>query len=144
MPSPTDQQLSSPLSPYVHIFFIPYTPVLTIFTLYSQASRLSMNIRALTVERGIATLATQSRLSTLFSFSSHNRAGAGGTSSVDVISSPTGIPARQGEDSEELEGGFYDEEDDDSDACFEERDNAEDEEIILEDRSVIRRGEDVE
>jgi hypothetical protein len=101
-----------------------------------------MNIRALTVERGIATLAHQSRLSTLFSFSSHggrNRHNAGvgevGASSVDAI--PTGIqvPARQQE--EEL-GGYYD--DDDSDAWFEER---EDGEIIQEDRSM-NRVEDVE
>ena len=107
-----------------------------------------MNIRALTVERGITTLAHQSRLSTLFSFStSHsgrNRHNAGvgdvGTRSVDAISSPTGIPARQEE--EELEGGYYDDEDDD-DAWFEERDNNhEDEEIMEEERSMTRRGEE--
>ena len=84
-----------------------------------------MNIRAITVDRGIAALAYQSRLSTLFSFSSHgscNRHNTGvgeiGTSSVDVILSPTlaGIAARQEE--EELEGGYYD--DEDNDAWFEE------------------------
>ena len=100
-----------------------------------------MNIRAVTVERGIATLAHQSRPSILFSFSSHRgrhnaSVGQVGASSADAISSPTGIPARQEED--ELEGGFYDDEDDE----FEERDNDhEDEEII----QVARRGEvDVE
>ena len=105
-----------------------------------------MNIRAVTVERGIATLAHQSRPSILFSFSSHRRGRHNasveqvGASSADAISSPTGIPARQEE--EELEGGFYDDEDDD--AWFEERDNDhhdEDEEMI----QVARRGEvDVE
>ena len=108
-----------------------------------------MNIRALTVERGITTLTNQSRLSTLFSFSSHggrNRRNAGarevGASSVDVIPSPTGIPARQEE--KELEGGYYDDEDDD--AWFEERDNdgLGNEEIIQEDRNMSRRGGDVE
>lgn len=104
-----------------------------------------MNIRALTVERGITTLAHQSHLSTLFSFSSHGghnhsrNAGGGevGAGSVDAISSPTRIPVRQGE--EELEGGYYD--DEDNDAWFEERDNDEDEEIIQVDRNMIRRGE---
>jgi len=94
-----------------------------------------MNIRAITVERGIATLAHQSRLSTLFSISSHdsrNRHNAGigelGASSVDAISSPTGISVRQEED--ELEGGYDD-------------DDEEEEEIIQEDRSMTR-GEDIE
>jgi hypothetical protein len=100
--------------------------------LYSQASRLSMSIRAITVERGIATLAYQSGLSTIFSsYGSRNRHNAGvgeiGASTVDAISSPTGVPAIQEE--EELEGGYYDDE--------------EDEEIIQEDRSMTR-GEDVE
>ena len=104
-----------------------------------------MNIRAVTVERGIATLAHQSRPSILFSFSSHRgrhnaSVGQVGASSVDAIPSPTGIPA--GQEEGELEGGFYDDEDDD--AFFEERDNDhhdEDEEII----QVARRGEvDVE
>ena len=107
-----------------------------------------MNIRALTVERGIAALAHQSHLSTLFSLSSHSgrnshNAGVGevvGTNSVDVISSPTGIPARQGR--EELEGGYYyDDDDDDNNAWFEVQDNDEDEEIIQEDRSMTRRGD---
>jgi hypothetical protein len=105
------------------------------------------------VERGITTLAHQSRLSTLLSFSSHggrNRHNAGvggvGASSVDAISSPgptsIQVPARQQE--EEFEGGYYD---DDSksvnDAWFAERDDDEDGEIIQEDRSMTR-GEDVE
>ena len=56
---------------------------------------------------------------------------------MDAISSPTGIPA--GQEEGELEGGFYD--DEDEDAWFEERDNDEDGEII----QVARRGEvDVE
>ena len=105
-----------------------------------------MNIRALTVERGITTLAYQSRLSTLFSFStSHsgrNRHNAGvgdvGANSVDAISSPIGIP-----EEEELEGAYYDDDEDDDDAWYEERDNDhEDEEIMEEERSMTRRGED--
>lgn len=111
---------------------------------YFQASRLSMNIRAITVERGIATLANQSRLSSLLPFSSHGSRNRGvgeiGASSVDGISSPAGIPARQEE--EELEGG-YDDDDEDNDARFEERDDDGVEEIIQEDRSMTR-GEDVE
>lgn len=107
-----------------------------------------MSIRALTVERGITTLAHQSCLYTLFSFStSHsgrNRHNAGvgdvGACSVDAISSPTGIPARQEE--KELEGGYYDDEDGD-DAWFKERNNDhEDEDIMEEDRSMTRRGEE--
>ena len=105
-----------------------------------------MNIRALTVERGIATLAHQSRPSILFSFTSSSHGGRNrhnasvgdvpGASSVDGISSPTGVPARQEE--EELEGG-YDDDDEDDDAWFGERDN---DEIILEDRNTTRHGED--
>ena len=100
------------------------------------------------MERGISTLANQSRLSTLFSFSSHGgrnhrSAGVGevGANSVGVISSPEGIPTRQGE--EELEGGYYDDDEDD-DVWFGERRNDEDGEIILEDRNPTRRREDVE
>lgn len=56
------------------------------------ASRLSMNIRAITVERGIATLAQQSRLLALSSRGSGNcnpdNAGAGATSGDDVLSEP--------------------------------------------------------
>ena len=111
---------------------------------YSQASRLSMNIRALTVERGISTLAEQSHLSTLFSFSSRvdrNRRNAGvqvGLGEVGAGSATPGVPARQGE--EELEGGFFDDEDDD--VWFEERhDNEDDEEIVQEDRSIFRPGD---
>ena len=92
-----------------------------------------MNIRAVTVERGIATLAHQSRPSILFSFSSHGgrnphnaSVGQVSASSVDATSSPTDIPA--GQEEEELEGGFYDDEDDD--AWLEERDTDEDGEII--------------
>jgi hypothetical protein len=105
-----------------------------------------MNIRAITVERGIATLAHQTRLSILLSLSSRDpdNAGAGGgrASAVDDVSSPTGISAQRYE--EELEGGYYD--DEDNDAWFEERDEGE--EIQEEDRSVTRtgitRGNDVE
>ena len=100
------------------------------------------------MERGIATLAHQSQPSILFSFSSHggrNRQNASvgqvGASSVDGISSPTGVPAQQEE--EGLEGGYDD--DEDNDAWFGERDNDEDEEIIEVNRSVARCGEvDVE
>ena len=106
-----------------------------------------MNIRALTVERGITTLVHQAHLSTLFSFNSHggrNRDNAGvgevRASSVGVISSLTGIPARQ----EELEGGYYDYEDDDAWFDSEEHDNDEGEEIIQEDRNMAQHGEDVE
>ena len=97
------------------------------------------------MERGITTLAHQSRPSTLFSFSSshggrnrHN-AGVGGANSEDAISPPTRIPARQ---EEELEGGYYDDDDDeDNDAWFEERHVDEDQDIIQEDRSMNRREE---
>ena len=104
-----------------------------------------MNIRALTVERGIATLAHQSHLSTLFSFSSHggrnhHNTGIGevGANSVDAISSPV----QQGEDG--LEGGYYDDEDNDAWFDSEEQDNDEDEEIIQMDRNMTRHGEDAE
>jgi len=67
-----------------------------------------MNIRSLMVERGIATLAHQTHLSTLFSFSrSRNTGDNAGASSVEAISSRLG--ARQ--DSQEiweLEGGHFD------------------------------------
>ena len=92
------------------------------------------------MERGISTLAEQSHLSTLFSFSSRvdrNRRNAGvGLGEVGAAGSATpGVLARQGE--EELEGGFFDDEDDD--AWFEERhDNEDDEEIVQEDRSIVR------
>ena len=103
------------------------------------------------MERGIATLAHQSRPSILFSFTSSNHGGRNrhhdnasvgdvpGASSVDRISSPTGIPARQEE--EELEGGYDDHDDQDDDVWFGERDN---DEIILEDRNTTRREDDVE
>ena len=99
-----------------------------------------MNIRALTVQRGISTLAEQSHhLSALFSFSSRGRRNAVVGEVGD--GSASGIPTRQGE--EELEGGFLDDEDDN--VWFEERDNVnnDDNEIIQEDRSFIRR-DDVE
>ena len=83
-----------------------------------------MNIRAITVERGIVTLVHQSQLPTLLSLNSHGRHhpdnAETGTDSVDTISSPT----------EELEGGFYDYEN--SDIWSED-----DDEIQQEDRSVI-------
>jgi len=103
------------------------------------ASRLSMNIRAITVERGIAKL-VQSTLS-FSSRGSRDRdpddAGDGvgrvNNDYADAVSSPTGIPARRVE--EELERGYYNDEDDD--AWFEERDS-EDEEIKNDDGSMTR------
>lgn len=77
------------------------------------------------MERGIATLAYQSRLSILLSLSSFgsrdpDNAGAGGgrTSAVDDVLSPIGISTQR--DEGELEGGYDD--DEDNDAWFEERD----------------------
>lgn len=110
-----------------------------------------MNIRAITVERGIATLAQQSRLSTQLLFSSTHAsrdshdAGARGISAgtVDAVSSPTGDPSRQ--EGEELEGGYYD--DEDNDVWFEEQDEDEEEDDIREeDRNMTRstNGDDVE
>ena len=115
-----DQHLSLALSLYASIFTQPISHSLH----FCQASRLSMNIRAITVERGIATLTRQSPLPTLSSLSSRgdrnpDNAGAGGVGAV--LSSPR-IPAQQ---EEELEGGYYNDEED------------EDGEIRQEDRSVI-------
>ena len=91
-----------------------------------------MNIRAITVERGIVTLVHQSQLPTLLSLNSRGRRhpdnAETGTDPVGTISSPTDNPERQEE--EELEGGFYDYEN--SDTWSEN-----DEEIQQEDRSVI-------
>ena len=91
-----------------------------------------MNIRAITVERGIATLVHQSQLPTLLSLNSRDRRhpdnAETGTDPVDTISSPTDNPDRQEE--EELEGGFYDYEN--SDIWSEDE-----EEVQQEDRSVI-------
>ena len=108
-----------------------------------------MNIRAVTVERGIATLAHQSRPSILFSFVSlggwnrHN-AGVGEVGFVSVKNSvnanlpPTGIQVQENE----LEGGYDGEEDE---VGFEDRDDDKDEHIIQEDRrSVIGGEKDVE
>lgn len=68
------------------------------------------------MERGIATLTHQSLLPTLLSLSSHgshkpDNSGAReiGTSTVDAVLSRTGVPGH----GEELEGGFYDYEDED-------------------------------
>jgi hypothetical protein len=81
-----------------------------------------MSIRAITVERGIATLAHQIGLSTISSshgiHNRHNTASGVGEIGADAI-----------QEEEELEGGYDDDD--------------EEEEIIQEDRSVIH-GEDVE
>jgi hypothetical protein len=80
-----------------------------------QAARLSMSIRSITVERGIATLAHQSHLPTLLSLSriSRNTGDKADGSSVEAISSRTGVPARQDsqevlEEERELEGDNFD------------------------------------
>lgn len=91
------------------------------------------------MERGIATLAHQSHFPTLLSLSIRsgrnpdNAGSAGGidTSSVEAVLSST---AQQGE---ELEGGYYDDEDD---AWCQEREGDEDIddlEIKREDRSIV-------
>lgn len=67
-----------------------------------------MNIRSITVERGIATLAHQTHLATLLSLSrSRNTGDNASASSVEAISSRTG--ARQdSQEKWELEGGHFD------------------------------------
>ena len=76
----------------------------------SQAARLSLNIRSITVERGIATLAHQTYLPTLLS-RSNNRS----DSNVRGISSVPAILSRiSGEEAEELEGWYPNDEDGDS------------------------------
>ena len=95
-----------------------------------------MNIRAITVERGIATLVHQSQLPTLLSLHSrgrrHHENAETGTDPVDTISSPTDNPERQEE--EELQGGFYDHENGD---IWSEDDEASEGELQQEDRSAI-------
>jgi len=104
------------------------------------ASRLSMNIRSITVERGIATLARQSQLPRLLS-----RRGSQNPENVDAremdissesMNAPTSIQAAQAE----LEGGYYDDEDSDvwCEEQDEDQDEDQDEEIQQEDRGVIR------
>jgi len=75
------------------------------------AARLSMNIRSIIVERGIATLAHQTHLPTLLSLSRSNH-NTSDNASVEAISSRTGVPAQQEE--WELEGGHFDDDDDEN------------------------------
>ena len=88
-----------------------------------------MSIRAITVERGIVTLAHESQLPTLNGRGRRNPNNVGtrrtGTDSVDTISSPTGNLDRQEE--EELEGGFNDYEN--NDIWSEDDEDSEEEEI---------------
>ena len=76
-----------------------------------------MNIRSTTVERGIATLTHQTHLPTLLSLSRSSSSTIGnGASSVEAISSRTGVPVRQDDSLEEweLEGGYFDGDDEES------------------------------
>jgi hypothetical protein len=100
-----------------------------------------MNIRGIAVERGIATLTQQSQMFKPSFFSRSSRGGGNsnnadtgkiGTISTQAVSSPTGIPARQRE--EALERYYYSDEEDER---WHELDG--DEEIRLEDRSVVAR-----
>lgn len=81
-----------------------------------------MNIRSITVERGIATLAHQTHLPTLLSLSRSTSDNVD-ASSVEAISSRTGVPA--GQEEWELEGGYFDEESEEPGGCLEWRDENE-------------------
>lgn len=96
-----------------------------------------MNIRAITVDRGIATLVHQAHLPTFLSFS---RAGA---SSVEAISSRTGVPAA-GQEETELEGGYSDDEGDEGPWRLERDEDDEHEVIRQEDSRMSTRADDVE
>lgn len=109
-----------------------------------------MNIRSLTVERGIATLRHQTHLRTIFSVSrsSSNTNDNASGSSMEAISSRRGVPARE-EDSlkewELLEGGHFDgDEESKGPGWFLERrdDELENETIRQGDRRIIRRADD--
>ncbi|KAF8816032.1 hypothetical protein BYT27DRAFT_7238073 [Phlegmacium glaucopus] len=101
------------------------------------AARLSMNIRAITVERGIAMLSHQTHLPTLFSFTTgHSSSNSASANSVQAISSRTGVPQVREEEGE-LEGGYYDDDGDDEGLWRQEQDEA----IIQEDRSSRSEGD---
>jgi hypothetical protein len=100
------------------------------------------------VERGIATLARQSHLPTLLSFSirsGHNSDNPGGAEGIDT-SSVDAVLSSTAQQEEELDGGYYDDEDD---PWYQEREGDEDVDVLEikeEDRSIIPRAsvEDVE
>ena len=102
-----------------------------------------MDIRSITVERGIATLARQTHLPTLLSLSSRN---SGDNASVEAISSRTGVPARQDSPEEwELEGGHSDngEESEGPNWFLERRDEADENKAIRQgDKKIISRRAD--
>ena len=102
-----------------------------------------MNIRSITVERGIATLAHQTHLPTLLSFSRSSR-NSGDNASVEAISSRTGVPAREDSQEEwELEGGQIDDEESEGGWFLERRDEADENEAIRKgDRRFISRSAD--
>jgi hypothetical protein len=108
-----------------------------------------MNIRSITVERGIATLAHQTHLPTLFSVSrnGNNTSDNANAGSVEAISSRTGVPAIQEESLEEweLEGGHFDEDEESKGPgrFLERKDEDDENETIRQgDRRVIRRADD--
>lgn len=92
-----------------------------------------MNIRAVTVERGIATLTHQSHLSTLLFIGNSRSRNPENTSVREIGTSSQSVDMEAAQ--AELEGGYYD--DEDSDAWSEERDEDRDEEIQQQDRSII-------
>ena len=117
---PTNQQLSSPLLLYVITLYI----LVLIIALFPGFQ--TDNIWATTVEWGITTSAHQSRLTTLFSFSSHgnhNRYIVG----VEEVRL---LWMRQQQEF----GGYYDV---DNHAWSEEQDDNKDGEMIQEDQSMI-------
>ena len=98
-----------------------------------------MNIRSITVERGIATLAHQTHLPILLS-SSNNSRNSSDNASVEAISSRTGVPPRQDSQEEwEFEGHFDDDEECEGSGWFlERRDEADENEATRQgDRRVI-------
>ena len=105
-----------------------------------------MNIRSITVERGIATLSHQTHLPTLLfpgSHSSRNTGGNVGASSVEAISSRTGVPAREEDSLEEWELED-DEEESERPGWFLERTDEDDENEAIKqvDRRIIRGDDD--
>lgn len=104
-----------------------------------------MNIRSITVERGIATLTHQTHLRTILSLSrsSNNTSDNVGASSVEAISSRTGVPAARQEDyleEWELEEGHFD--DHQGPSWFPEGKDEDNEAIRQVDRRIIRCADD--
>ena len=128
-------------------YFLIYSVYFSQFTFLweFQAARLSMNIRSITVERGIATLAHQTHLPTLLSLS-RSSSKTSDNVSVEAISSRTGVPARQDLQEEwVLEGGHFDddEESEGPGRFLERKDEADENEAIgQDDRRISRRADD--